>query len=88
MINRVKPGHSRAQAGLGDTFMGKIHDRSKTERLPLRQAILQAADRCSPRRDDQTTAPPVVCFSFAGFNRSSRFTPSHMATAAATNTDE
>lgn len=36
----------------------------------------------------QTTAPPVLSFSFAGFSRSSRLTPSHIATAAATKTDE
>jgi hypothetical protein len=26
MIDRAKPGRSRAQAGLGGTIMGKIHD--------------------------------------------------------------
>ena len=35
-----------------------------------------------------TTAPSVSSFSLIGLIRSSRFTPSHMATAAATNTDE
>lgn len=37
---------------------------------------------------NQTTAPPVSSFSLIGLIRSSRLTPSHMATAAATNTDE
>jgi hypothetical protein len=37
---------------------------------------------------DQTTAPPVSSFSLTGLIKSSRFTPSHIATAAATKTDE
>lgn len=36
----------------------------------------------------QTTAPPVLSFSLAGFSKSSRLTPSHIATAAATKTEE
>ena len=35
-----------------------------------------------------TTAPSVSSRSLTGLIRSSRFTPSHMAMAAATNTDE
>jgi hypothetical protein len=35
-----------------------------------------------------TTAPSVSLFSFTGLIKSSRFTPNHMATAAATKTDE
>ena len=35
-----------------------------------------------------TTAPSVSSFSLTGLIRSSRLTPSHIATAAATNTDE
>ena len=41
---------------------------------------------------DQTSAPALGSvgsyFGFFSFTRSSRFTPSHMASAAATNTDE
>lgn len=35
-----------------------------------------------------TTAPPFSSLTLTGLIRSSRFTPSHMARAAATNTDE
>ena len=31
MINRVKPVRNRTQAGIGDTIMGKIHDRWKND---------------------------------------------------------
>lgn len=50
--------------------------------------------KCRPKAafawggSDQTTAPSVSSFSLTGLIRSSRLTPSHMATAAATNTDE
>ncbi len=36
----------------------------------------------------QTTAPSVSSLGFTGLIRSSRFAPSHIATAAATNTEE
>ena len=39
-------------------------------------------------RARQTTAPSVSSFSLTGLIRSSRFTPNHIASAAATNTDE
>jgi hypothetical protein len=44
--------------------------------------------RRKPERIAYTTAPSVSSRSLTGLIRSSRLTPSHMAIAAATNTDE
>ena len=66
---------------------------------PAEETRLDEDDRLRPEYVDEvlakleagdayTTAPSVSSFSLIGLIRSSRFTPSHMATAAATNTDE
>ncbi len=47
---------------------------------------LYAGRIIKPRR--QTTAPSVSSFALTGLTRSSRLTPNHIASAAATNTDE
>ncbi len=74
-----REGASKKKLGCGD-----LHRRNRA--LFFLAAPLKQYAAIAP--SGYTTAPPVSSFSLIGFIKSSRFTPSHIATAAATNTDE
>jgi len=67
-------------------------DEAKDDLLHARLARLPRLPRLLKAAAAQTSAPAFGSFGswrdFFSFSRSSRFTPSHIASAAATNTDE